>query len=87
MSEPHCDSVKPAGNVAASSEKNPPLNKSHAATLIARQTQRRDKFGLSDRPLFSTDSDFENVASLAPIMNFFLSLLLLVCQFAAGGTP
>ena len=70
MSEPHCDSVKPAGNVAALSEKNPPPNKSHAATLMQRQTQRHDKFQLCDRPLCSTDPDFENVASLAPIMKF-----------------
>jgi len=66
MSEPHCDSVKPAGNVAAVSEKDPPPNKSHAATLAQHRAQRRDKFGLSERPLFFTDLDFENVADLAP---------------------
>jgi hypothetical protein len=87
MSEPHCDSVKPAGNVAALSEKNPPPNKSHAATLAQRQTQRRDKFGLSERPLFFIDPDFENVASLAPIKKFLPLPLIVGCQFAAGGTP
>jgi hypothetical protein len=35
-----------------------------------RQTQRRDKFQLRDRPLFGTDPDFENVPDLASIMKF-----------------
>src|SRR5437016_4060542 len=71
MPNPHCDSVKPAGNVAALSEKNPLPNKSHAATLVQRQTQRRDKFQECDRPLFSTDPDFENVTDIVPIMKSF----------------
>jgi hypothetical protein len=71
LDEPHCDSVKPAGNVAAVSEKNRPPNKSHVATLAQRQRQRRDKFRLCGRPLFCTDPDFENVADLAPIMKSF----------------
>jgi hypothetical protein len=41
MAELHCDSVKPAGNVAALREKNPPLRKSHATRLTQRQTKRR----------------------------------------------
>src|SRR5207237_7502311 len=51
--------------------KNPLPNTSHAATLVQRQTQRRDKFQECDRPLFSTDPDFENVTDIVPIMKSF----------------
>jgi hypothetical protein len=79
--------MKPAGKVAAASEKDPPPNKSQAATLAQRQAQRRGKFGLSERPLFFTDPDFENVVDLTSIMKFLPLPLILGCQFAAGGTP
>ena len=35
---------------------------------MQRQTPRRDNFQLRDRAVFSTDSDFENIPDLAPIM-------------------
>jgi hypothetical protein len=72
--------VKPAGNVAALREKNPPPRKSHAARLAQRKAQRRDKFWLLDRLLFSTDPDFENFVSLARILNPSLPRIVL-CQF------
>jgi hypothetical protein len=66
--------VKPAGNVAALREKNPPPRKSHATRLTQRQTQRRDKFWLSDRLLF--DPDFENVVGLAPMLPLSLPCIV-----------
>jgi len=63
--------VKPAGNVAALTKKNPPPKKSHKTRLTQRQAQRRDKFWLFDRLLFSTDPDFENFVGLARMLNFF----------------
>jgi hypothetical protein len=64
--------VKPAGNVAALRERNPPPRRSHATRLTQRQTQRRDKFWLSDRLLF--DPDFENVVGLGPMLHPFSPL-------------
>jgi hypothetical protein len=72
--------VKPAGNVAALRENNPAPRKSHATRLTQRQTQRRDKFWLFDRLLFSTDPDFENFVGLARMLNPSLPRLFL-CQF------
>jgi len=63
--------VKPAGNVAALTKKNPTPKKSHATRLTQRQAQRRDKFWLFDRLLFSTDPDFENFVGLARMLNSF----------------
>jgi hypothetical protein len=69
MAEPHCDSVKPAGNVAALREKNPPPRKSHGTRLTQPQTQKRDKFWRFERLLFSTDPDFENFVGVARMLN------------------
>jgi hypothetical protein len=77
--EPHCDSVKPAGNVAALSEKNPPPRKSPATRLTQRRRQRRNKFWLFDRLLFSADPDFENFVGPARMLNPFS---VLYCSFA-----
>jgi hypothetical protein len=77
MAEPHCDSVKPGGNVAALTEKNPPPRKNHATRPTQRQTQRRDKFWLFDRLLFFTDPDFENSVGLARMLNPFLCFVFL----------
>jgi hypothetical protein len=63
--------VKPAGNVAALREKNPPPRKSHAIRLTQRQTQRCDKFWLFERLLFSTDPDLENFVGLARMLKPF----------------
>jgi hypothetical protein len=85
MAEPHCDSVKPAGNVAALREKNPPPRKSHATRLTQRQTQRRDKFWLFDRLLF--DPDFENFVSLARILHPFSASYCSLSILPADSTP
>jgi hypothetical protein len=63
--------VKPAGNVAALREKNPPPRKSDATRLTQRKTQRRDRFWLFDRLLVSTDPDFENFVGRARMPNPF----------------
>jgi hypothetical protein len=79
--------VKPAGNVAALMEKNPPPRKSHATRLTQRQTQRRDKFWLFDRLLFSTDPDFENVVCLAHMPNPFSASYCSFVNFARRELP
>jgi hypothetical protein len=61
--------VKPAGNVAALSDKNPPPRKSHATRLTQRKAQRRDKCQLFEPLLFFIDSDFENFVGLARMLN------------------
>jgi hypothetical protein len=75
--------VNPAGNVAALREKNPPPRKSHATRLAQRQTQRRDRFWLFDRLLFSTDPDFENFVSLARMLHPFSPLYCSFINFAS----
>jgi hypothetical protein len=61
--------VKPAGNVAALTGKNPPPRKSHAIRLTQRQTQKRDKFQLFEPLLFFIDPDFENFVGLPRMLN------------------
>jgi hypothetical protein len=63
--------VKPAGNVAALREKNPPPRKSHATRLTQSQRQKHDKFRRFERLLFGTDPDFENFVGRARILNPF----------------
>jgi hypothetical protein len=75
--------VKPGGNVAALREKEPLPRKSHATRLAQRQTQRRDKFWLFDRLLFSTDPDFENFVGLARILHPFCPLYCSFVNFAS----
>jgi hypothetical protein len=79
--------VKPAGNVAALREKNPTPRKSHATRLTQHQTQRRDKFWLSDRLLFFTDPDFENFVGLARMLNPFSASSCSFVNLLADSTP
>jgi hypothetical protein len=73
--------VKPAGNVAALRERNPPAKKSHATRLTQRQTQRRDKFWLFERLLF--DPDFERFVGLGPMLHPFFPLYRSFVNFAS----
>jgi hypothetical protein len=75
--------VKPAGNVAALREKDPAPRKSHATRLTQRQAQRRDKFWLFDRLLFSTDPDFENFVGLDRMLNPFSASSCSFVNFAS----
>jgi len=72
--------VKPAGNVAALREKNPPPRKSHATRPTQRQT-RRDKFWLFERLLF--DPDFEDFVDLGPMLHPFSPLYRSFVTFAS----
>jgi hypothetical protein len=78
--------VKPAGNVAALREKNPPPRKSQATRLTQGQT-RRDKFWLFDRLLFSTGPDFENFVGLARIVHPFCPCIVPLSILPADSTP
>src|SRR4029453_11858944 len=68
IGEPHCDSVKPAGNVAALMGKNPPPRKSHTTQIdAAPNTKTRHVLAIRP-PSVSTDPDSENFVGLAARM-------------------
>jgi hypothetical protein len=75
--------VKPAGNVAALREKNPPPRKSHVIRLPQSQTQKRGKFWRFERLKFSTDPDFENFVGLARMLHPFSPLYCSFVNFAS----